>query len=102
MKYLVLFLFILGCSRFTKERIEIIHDYVFFNGIEICQLHQGLHYIISKTTIFEENNESYPCRADIRIRCQDGSLHKFDTGVKFCFISEMQINETHNEIQLKE
>jgi hypothetical protein len=96
---IILMFFLTGCSTYPKERIEIVHDYIFYNGTKVCESHEGLHNIVSKTTLFDGEAKSYPCHKDIKFRCQDGSLHEFETGIGFCFISEMQLDETNRNVQ---
>jgi hypothetical protein len=89
-----------GCSTYPRERIEIVHDYIFENGQKTCATHQGFHYVVSRTVIQSEgDNKDYPCYSEIKFRCQDGSLHSFDDGVGYCFISEAQLDETNRNIQ---
>lgn len=76
-------------------RVQIIHDYIFTNGQNACADHEGLHYVVQKTTIKQVgDNEDYPCSEITKFRCQDGTVHNFDTGIGYCFISESQLQET--------
>ncbi len=75
--------------------MNIIHDYVFHNAINMCSEHGGFHYILQINDISKKEN--YPCKETIKIRCQDGSLLNFDSGIGYCFIGELQLEETLNE-----
>lgn len=94
MKYL-LCLLLTGCTT-TVVRTGIIHDYIFIAGQKICNSHEGLHYIVQETTL-EPGPDDKPCNEITKFRCQDGSLHNFTTGIGYCFISEMQLNDTLNK-----
>jgi len=97
---ILLALALTGCSTYPKERIEIVHDYIFENGRKTCAAHQGFHYVVSRTVVTAEGDrKNYPCYSEIKFRCQDGSLHSFDNGGAYCFISEAQLDETNRNIQ---
>lgn len=81
---------LLGCSATTK-RVGIVHDYMLENGKVLCKFHEGLHYIITNTTLKIKTNK---CSALYLVRCQDGKLFEEDTEVTWCGISEMQIQES--------
>lgn len=102
MKYLIpLFLILTGCLQ-KETYIGIVHYYIIDNAIKICKNNGGLHYIVAKEIITAKdgnygNNGSYPCSDTYKIRCQDDSLHDFDDGAVFCFISRSQIKESLGE-----
>src|SRR5690606_2762966 len=76
-------------------RTQIVHDYIFERGKDACAEHQGFHYVVAQTEIKEIGpSADYPCRQTVKFRCQDGTVHNFDTGVGFCFISESQLKKT--------
>jgi hypothetical protein len=93
-KYLLPLLFA-GCASYPIKYTGIVHDYVFENSKKLCANNGGLHYIVSSETIYEKGKrEEYPCEDVYRVRCQDGSLKYFYDGVKYCFISKSQLEET--------
>lgn len=78
---------------FTRRAI--VHDYIFDNATKACVRHDGLHYVVTDTQIFESGpSGEYPCEQTMKFRCQDGKLITFNNGVKACFISESQIRES--------
>jgi hypothetical protein len=99
-RYLLLILFLSGCSSYPVHRTGIVHDYIFINATKMCESHGGLHYIVSDSTIFAKSSEryghgyDYPCEDKFLVRCQDQVLLNFYDGVAWCFISESQLQET--------
>lgn len=89
LSFVLLFLLLTGCST---QRIGIIHDYMFRAAEHVCEPHEGLHYIVSISSV--ENKKNSPCHNLYKFRCQDQSLINFDDGVGFCVIQEMQLSET--------
>lgn len=85
----VVFLFLSGCAT---THVGIIHDYVFRHGQDACADHEGLHYIVSVKTV--SSGKDSACTDLYKFRCQDFSLIEFDSGIKFCFIDQMQVEET--------
>lgn len=82
-------------THLSYTRTNIVHDYVFENGVKECKSHGGLYYVVTKTDIKEIGpNEDYPCKETIKFRCQDHTLISFDTGVGYCFIQEGQLKES--------
>lgn len=96
MKYLLCFLF-MGCTS-NIVRTGIIHDYIFIAGQKTCSTHEGLHYVVQETSL-NPNPDDKPCNEVTKFRCQDGSLHNFETGTKYCFISELQLNDTLGKVK---
>lgn len=100
MKYLIfLTFFAAGCSSYPKRQINITHNYIYRNAVEMCTNHEGFHYMVHITDIEAKTSsggieENYPCSEQTKIRCQDGTLHNFDTGISYCFIGQMQLEET--------
>ena len=97
-KALCLVLFLVGCA-YPQTSTVLVHDYIFKNAEKACSNHRGLHYVYASVTIKEKGRErvneyNYPCEELHKFRCQDGALIGFQTGVGFCFISEMQRKET--------
>jgi uncharacterized lipoprotein YmbA len=82
-------LFLTGCAT---TRIGIVHDYVFERAKEACADHQGLHYIVSVNKV--KSDKEYSCEDNYVFRCQDQAAVKFNSGVIWCGISEMQLEET--------
>jgi hypothetical protein len=96
MNRLFLFLFAVamsGCATHTAKRVNIVHDYVLNRATETCTDHGGLHYVVTNSSV-EDDGDSYPCKNTFAFRCQDQTLHKFNDGVAYCFISESQLQET--------
>jgi hypothetical protein len=90
-------------TKTSYKRVGIIHDYVFTNAENICKTHNGLHYVVQVTDIEEVGSDkNYPCSEKTQFRCQDGTLHTFETGVGYCFISEMQLDDTLNNKDVSE
>ena len=90
-------------AKTSYKRVGIIHDYIFINAEKTCKVHDGLHYVVQVTDIEEVGSDkNYPCSEKTQFRCQDGTLHTFETGVKFCFISEMQLDDTLNNKDVSE
>lgn len=95
MRYLLLTMFLVGCSSYPKHNVGIVHDYVFENAKKLCANNGGVHYIVSNRILFEKGErETYPCTDTYKIRCQDQVLLDFDSEVKYCFISKSQLDET--------
>jgi hypothetical protein len=93
-KLMFLVLLMAGCST-SQKQVSITHDYVFDHAKRGCSTHSGLHYIVSIREIFEPGErETYPCTDRYKFRCQDGTLLDFDSGIAYCFIGEMQIEES--------
>jgi hypothetical protein len=104
MKYLLVMLLTVGCVSYPKTRISIVHDYIFQNGVRMCEPYAGLHYVVAIQEILAESSEGseskdYPCSKIYSIRCQDGTLLTFRSEVTYCFIQEMQIQETLEGIE---
>ena len=87
-------------SPYPYTRLAIVHDYMFENALELCKDHKGFHYMVHESKILAKETKGYdsdyPCEERTLIRCQDGSLQRFETGVAHCFISESQIDDTLN------
>jgi len=85
-------------SPYPYTRIAIVHEYMFENAIELCKEHMGMHYMVHESKILAEQtkgyDKDYPCEERTLIRCQDGTLQKFETGVTHCFVSESQLDDT--------
>lgn len=100
MKYLLLFLCILGCSSKVHHRTAIVHDYIIENATDMCKDHMDLHYIVVDQVVLEEviqfsyMHQRYPCHTNFIFRCQDGTALPFSDGVGYCFISESQLKES--------
>jgi hypothetical protein len=97
-----------GCSTYPVTRIAIVHDYILQGAVNACRGYSGLHYIVSVDTIYAESSigvghdKDYPCRSAYRVRCQDGTLLTLkDDGGRYCFISEMQLEETMKDVIVK-
>lgn len=113
MKYLILIAFILAsCSSYPKKRIGKVHDYQIHLAEKACENHEGYHYIIDITDIegkygpYDDRNDpeefgSRPCTSVTVVRCQDETLHDISYGGAFCFISEMQLEETLKELDTR-
>ena len=73
------------------------------NATNLCEQYAGFHYMVHITDIAAEQSDGYeggkdyPCIEQTKIRCQDGTLLNFDTGIGFCFIGQSQLEETLNE-----
>jgi len=97
------FIYPLFVVKTSYKRVSIMHNYIFTNAEETCKTHRGLHYIVQVTDIEEVGaDKDYPCSEKTQFRCQDGTLHTFETGVKYCFISEMQLDDTLNNKDISE
>ena len=86
-------------SPYPYTRLAIVHDYMFENALVLCKEHKGFHYMVHESKILAKDTppyhtDDYPCEERTLIRCQDGTLQQFETGVAHCFISEMQIDDT--------
>jgi hypothetical protein len=92
--FFLLTTFLTGCAEHTKDYIGIIHDYEIRNAITVCIKHEGLHYIVPHQKMEVDKEEQYPCEASYSVRCQDGTLIKVPSEVKYCFISKMQLEES--------
>ena len=96
MRWFLALLFLVGCTS-THVKIDdgIVHDYVFTHATLYCNDHGGMHYIVTRRILFEnDDRDRYPCNVTYKIRCQDGTVIDFEDGVAYCFISESQLKET--------
>ena len=113
MRYLILLTFILaGCSTYPIKRIGKVHDYQISMAKSACESHEGYHYIIDITDIkskygpYDDRNNpeefgARPCNSVTVVRCQDETLHNISYGAAYCFISEMQLEETLKELDAR-
>lgn len=86
---------LVSCSSYPRHRVGMVHDYVFKQAEDACRSHEGLHYVVSIRDIYSEGEDKdYPCADSFKIRCQDGTLLTLDDGIGYCFISEMQLEES--------
>lgn len=99
MKYILLLLFLLGCSKFPLQRTGIVHDYIINKAKEVCKPYSGLHYIVDRTLILEkgkigEYSPDYPCNVKIIAKCQDSrQFVEFYADGRYCAISQLQIKD---------
>lgn len=92
----------ISCSKYPIQRIGKVHDYEINGAKKSCENHGGLHYIVDIETLSKETTgtmdfNDYPCSDRLKFRCQDDTLINFDTGIGYCFISEIQLQETLEE-----
>jgi len=90
---LITILLLVGCATKQIHNIGLVHNYIFYNAVKMCANHGGLHYIVTDVSMADDNT-SNPCDEKIKIRCQDQVLLDFNSGVKYCFIQRMQLEET--------
>jgi hypothetical protein len=99
-----LIIIVFGAFFFYKtypiKRIGKVHEYQFYNSEKACKDHDGLHYILD---IEDIKNSKLDCDDAYYARCQDGKLIRIDYRMKaYCGISEFQLNETLEEIIIRE
>lgn len=95
-------LILTSCSqKYPISRLGTVHDYVIDQARLDCKNNSGLHYIISNKEIYkdEEGRDRKPCSDNYIFRCQDGTDIKYNSGIAYCFISEMQMKESLGEVK---
>src|ERR1700688_4613340 len=73
-------------SPYPYTRLAIVHNYMFDNALRLCEGRKGFHYIVHESKILAKDSppyhmDDYPCEERTLIRCNDGSLQQFETGV---------------------
>ena len=84
---------------YPKNRRGIIHRYIFKNSEKACSNNEGLWYVVDLTEITGKGERgTFPCNSKYAARCQDETLKEINTGVGHCFLGEMMIEESIEEL----
>lgn len=100
-------LLLVGCTNeYPKVQIGITHAHIFKQAEKLCKSHGGTHYIVTIREIYSEYSDhqdenfgykDYPCNVRFKVRCEDQVLLEANDEVIYCFINQLQLEETLDE-----